>query len=87
MDTASVAKLLQVLLGSDESTVGREGATLARCGVTVEDIDWLWEAVCEELAERGLVPELEHGALDLSMTVEEVAAVMAAALAGEDDDA
>lgn len=88
-DVAGVVELVCALLEVDSDPESSPGpnASLADCGLTAEDLGWLWETVCEELAERSLSHELEETDLELSMTVVEAAEVMASALgAGGDDD-
>lgn len=87
-DSTRVAEFLAVLLDVSGGAVEDSDAlpTLAGCGVAVEDHGWLWEAVCEEFAERSLTPEWEPGDLDLAMTLDEAAEVMAQALGGGGED-
>ena len=81
-DISKVAALLWMLLGDpdveDSSVASR---TLAECGVDAGSVLDLWAAVCEEFGERSLDPELDPGALELTMTVETAAAAMAGLLA------
>jgi len=74
-DAESIAALLCTLLGNDEEIT--EDTVLADLGLDLRDLDDLWDAVCEELAERTVVPEIDPGELDPAMTVAEVAKVMA----------
>ncbi|MGH9107106.1 MAG: hypothetical protein ACRDZX_15000 [Acidimicrobiales bacterium] len=77
---ADVVELLWALLDHDNRFAAPGDATLADCDVQAEDLKWLWGAVCEEFSEHPLAPELSPGALDLSMTLEQAASVMALAL-------
>lgn len=87
-DALSVAAFLAALLDVGGGAVGESDAplTLAVCGVAIEDLGWLWETVCEEFAERSLTTDWEPGDLDLAMTLDEAAQVMAQALCGGGDD-
>lgn len=71
--------LLSLLSDPDDATAG---STLAALGVDDEDLDALWDAVCEEYAERSLAPELEPELLQIWMTLEAAACIMAAWLSG-----
>ncbi len=79
-DTETVLALLAALLSDDEDDV--EDAVLADLGVGPEDLGDLWGAVCEELAERTVRPELDPSDLDIHMTLSEAAKAMAWLLAG-----
>ena len=74
-----VFELLCVLL-ADDTDEDPATATLSTLGVDAEDLGALWDAVCEEFAERSLGPELEPDVLDPSMTLEAAALTMAAVL-------
>lgn len=56
------------------------GRTLASFGFDDQGLAALWEAVCEEFAERSLGPELEPGTVEVSMTIDAAAATMATLL-------
>lgn len=87
-DPAIVAEFLAAVLGVDFQEAGvTEGVTLQECGVTVEDIDWLWEAACEDLGERSLAPDFDIDVLRPSMSLLEAAEVMAATFSpGREED-
>jgi len=81
--------LCALLSDADEIT---EDTVLADLGLDTDDLDNLWDAVREELAERTVGPEFDLGEFDPQMTVSDAARVMAALLAGDrdgdgDDDA
>lgn len=76
-DAASIAELVQPLLGAVDAT---DDATLSELGVGLEDLDDLWDAVRVEFVEQGHGPDLEPGELDLSMAVAEAARTMASLL-------
>ncbi len=82
-----VVDLLCLLL-ADQPFDDPAGATLSALGVDDEGLSALWDAVCEEFAERTLGPDLEAGVLDVSMTLADAAVAMAALLtssSGDDD--
>ena len=79
-DPETVVTLLVALL-SDEEDVA-DDAVLADLGVGPEDLGNLWGAVCEELAERTVGPELDPSDLDTNMTLSEAAKAIAWLLAG-----
>lgn len=89
--TADAEDILAILcaLLSDEGDVA-EDAVLADLRVGAEDLGDLWDAVCEELAERTLGPEFDPSDLDPHTTLSEAARAMASLLAGtstgEDDE-
>lgn len=87
-DASAVAECLAVMLDLDDAETGSPAmaVTLAELGVVGEDLEWLWEAVCEDLAERSLPPELEAPSLDPAMTVAEAAEAMARAFGPRNDD-
>jgi hypothetical protein len=78
-----VLDLLRALLG-DPADNG--DATLASLGVDDEELAALWDAVCEEFAERTIGPELEPGTLSASMTLDAAAHTLARLLAETSDD-
>lgn len=80
-----VLDLLLALLG--ECADVRGDWTLASLGVDDEALSALWDAVCEEFAERTLGPELDPGTLEETMTLEAAAQLMARLLAESGDDA
>lgn len=87
-DAAAVGALLCLLLGGAEEVTER--TVLADLGLDATDLDDLWDAVRDELADRTVAPELDPGDLDPRMTVAEAARIMASLLGGatqEDDDA
>lgn len=86
VDPAIVAEYLHALL-DDESDSDEAGVALAAFGVHDEDIEWLWEAVCDEFAERTLGPELEPGLIVPDLTIDEAAARIAAVLGRGSRDA
>lgn len=79
-DAESIATLLTMLLSDGEDLAA--GTTLSDAGVEEADLDDLWDAVREELAERALGPALDPGDLDTEMTVAEAAEAMASLLFG-----
>jgi hypothetical protein len=87
-DPETVTMLLCTLLSDDDEIT--EDMVLADLGLDTGDLDNLWGAVREELAERTVGPEIDLGEFDPQMTVSDVARVMASLLAGaldgEDDD-
>lgn len=76
--TQGVLDLLMALLGDPAD--GGACSTLASLGVDDESVLALWDAVCEEFAERSLGPELDPGVIDVSMTLETTALIMAKTL-------
>jgi erythromycin esterase-like protein len=79
-DPETVTMLLCTLLSdADEIT---EDTALADLGLDTGDLDDLWDAVREELAERTVGPEIDLGEFDPQMTVSDAARVMASLLAG-----
>lgn len=85
VDSGNVLDLLLSLLGDPHLTT--PDSTLASLGIDDEDLACMWDAVCEEFAERSLGPELEQETLQetlqTSMTLATAAAALAALL-GED---
>lgn len=71
----SVLELLVTLL--EDSFEVRADSTLPSLGVDNECLLALWDAVCEEFAERALGPEIEPDAIEASMTLETAARIMA----------
>lgn len=84
LDPEGMAELLITLLDPDIDSP--DETTLADCGVGAGDVDRLWDAVCEEVAERTVSPDLEPGTLDPGMTVRAAAEAMVALLVEEHDD-
>ncbi len=81
MGQESILELLLALLPGATET-----ATLASLGVDDEDLFDLWEAVCEEVAERTVGPDIELEELGTAMTLQEAASAMAELLGGDRDD-
>ena len=77
-DSFSILDLLSTLLGEPKQT-----ASLASLGVDRDGLMDLWDAVCEEFAERSVGPELEPDDLDVSWTVKESAEAMTKLLVSE----
>ena len=85
VDSQNVLELLLALLEDPARTDGC--STLASLGVDDEGLLALWDAVCEEYAERSLGPELEPGVLRVSMTLEVASTIMAKLVVARRDDA
>lgn len=82
--SGEVLDLLLISLGSHAPTCPSE-TTLEELGLTGEDDVWeLWDCVCEEFAERSLGPELDPSVWPMSITLEQLAVIMASTLAGSD---
>lgn len=84
-DAASVLELLVALLEDGAAHAGR-GATFESLGVDAQGLGDLWQAVREELGERGLGPDLDPEVLEPSMTLEAAAEIMARLLGDGGDD-
>ena len=75
LEPATVLELLFALLADATNTDAT--STLASLGVDEEELVAMWDAVCEEFAERALGPEPEPGMFDVSLTPEAAASAMA----------
>lgn len=84
---ASAEEILDLLLALLGDPGDDGGSILHSLGVDDEGLSALWDAVCEEFAERTVGPELEPGTLVASMTLEAAARAMAMLLAAMGDDA
>jgi len=83
-----VVELICGLLGDQDQTgVAGATATLAELGVSAESLGDLWDAVCEEFAERALGPEVDPDFLDPSMSVHDAAIAMTVVLRAGSFDA
>ncbi|HZU79458.1 MAG TPA: hypothetical protein VE991_06040 [Acidimicrobiales bacterium] len=84
---ASAEEIFDLLLALLGGAGDEGGSTLESLGVDDDGLGALWDAVCEEFAERTVGPELEPGTLAGSMTLEAAAHTMALLLAEMGDDA
>lgn len=85
-DAAVVAEFLRALLDGESHGGRDDDVTLAELGVSDDDADWLWEAVCDEFAERTVGPEPEPGLISPAMTIGEAAARITTLLEEGDGD-
>lgn len=72
--------VLSLLYGLLDDPAGGEETTLAEVGIDEAGVALLWDAVCEEFAERSLAPELDPELVDPAMTLRATARTMAALL-------
>lgn len=81
-----IVELICSLLG-DQTGVAGAAAILAELGVSAESLGDLWDAVCEEFAERSLGPDVDPDFLDPSMSVHDAAIAMTVVLRAGSFDA
>lgn len=74
-EPSDILDLLIVLLGDPGEA--DPTSTLASLGIDDDGLIALWDAVCEEFAERSVGPELEPGTLEAFLSLEAAASAMA----------
>jgi hypothetical protein len=79
-------EILALLYGLLDDPADGEGATLAESGVDEEALGALWDAVCEEFAERTVGLQFDAGMLEPSMTLREAARAMVVLLRSRSHD-